>query len=115
MTREHLHWCAINIGKGCNCHGDELDVKPLPATALRAGRLTSEDEMIFAAAFRRGPSHRCLYHMAQLADLRDAELMLSVTTYPYMLGTALALVMNPNFKMPRPLARIAPKFYDRSV
>lgn len=23
--REHLHWCAIRIGKGCNCHADEIE------------------------------------------------------------------------------------------
>ena len=43
-------------------------------------------------------------------DIRDAELMLNVTLYPHMLGTALAQEMNPNFKMPRPLARMAGKF-----
>jgi hypothetical protein len=48
------------------------------------------------------------------SDRRDAELMLSITCFPYMLGTALAQEMNPNFNMPRPLARIAPKFYGRA-
>jgi hypothetical protein len=45
-----------------------------------------------------------------IGDRIDAELMLNVTRYPNMLGTALAQQMNPDFQMPRPLARIAPKF-----
>jgi hypothetical protein len=47
-------------------------------------------------------------------DRRDAELMLSVSLYPHMYGTMLAQGMNPNFKMPRPLARIAPRFFGRA-
>lgn len=50
-------------------------MKPLPVLPL-----TEEDFAIFARAFHRGPAHRWLYHMTQLADRRDAEIMLGLAT-----------------------------------
>jgi hypothetical protein len=89
-------------------------MKPLPAANL-------SDEDCLALVFvtlHRNKSIAALtirHAMCLESDRRDAELMLNVTCYPYMFGTALAQEMNPNFKMPRPLARIAPRFYGRQL
>lgn len=35
-TREHLHWCAIRIGKGCNCRAEKASGEPSDTDLIEA-------------------------------------------------------------------------------
>lgn len=77
----------------------------------KARDFTEEDKAIWLRISQRDHlDHLSYAGIYAKADFCDAELMLNVTLYPHMLVTALAQEMNPNFKMPRPLARMAGKF-----
>lgn len=117
LERSDSRMAERSVEKRAAC--DERDMKPLLSAPL-----TVEDRRVWRQVERRmvgkwvravlmGGNH--LDHLSYTgiyakADFCDAELMLNVTLYPHMLVTALAQEMNPNFKMPRPLARMAGKF-----
>jgi hypothetical protein len=77
-------------------------------------RMTYEDFEAFLHVKRRLARGGITFekYIAQIivGDVIDADLMLAVTGYPCMVGTIMAQQTNPDFQMPRPLARIAPKF-----
>lgn len=117
LERSDSRMAERSVEKRAAC--DERDMKPLLSAPL-----TVEDRRVWRQVERRmvgkwvravlrGGNH--LDHLSYTgiyakADFCDAELMLNVTLYPHMLVTALAQEMNPNFKMPRPLARMAGQF-----
>lgn len=98
LCAQKLDGQIIETHLACPIHGVNRD-------------FTEEDKAIWLRISQRDHlDHLSYAGIYATADFCDAELMLNVTLYPHMLVTALAQEMNPNFKMPRPLARMAGKF-----